>query len=125
MRCLCIRVSKKNMTNKTKIIEINKSLCIRLYTNTNSFGPSLLRPPFVGRCFFLPQQNLFLISFDIASHANDSQCCVHDAGSKQRPVGQKYAENFCIVYSHCLHIQGLAISWLPRKKGQYFCVYLL
>ena len=57
----CTHVAKiENMTNKTKSIEIDRSFCIALYTNIKSFGPALLRPPYTGRRFFLPQQNLFL-----------------------------------------------------------------
>ena len=38
----------ENMTNKTKSIEIDRSLCIESYTNIKSFGPALLRPPLFG-----------------------------------------------------------------------------
>ena len=36
------------MTNKTKSIDTERSLCIKVYTNTQSFGPALLRPPICG-----------------------------------------------------------------------------
>ena len=50
----CTQVAKKeNMTNKTikiktKSKEIDISLCIKLFTNIKSFGPSPLRPPLCG-----------------------------------------------------------------------------
>ena len=41
----CTEVEKiENMTNKTKIIEIDRSLAIKLYINIKSFGQALLRP---------------------------------------------------------------------------------
>ena len=52
------------MTNKTKSIDTERSLCIKVYTNTQSFGPALLRRGVledggsVGRRLFLLQQNL-------------------------------------------------------------------
>ena len=33
---------------KTKSIEIDKSLCTKLYTNIKSLGPALLGPPLCG-----------------------------------------------------------------------------
>ena len=45
----CIQVEKiENMTNKTRIIEIDRYLCIKSYTNIKSFSRALLRPPLCG-----------------------------------------------------------------------------
>ena len=41
-------MTNKTKKIKTKSIEIDRSLCIKLFTNIKSFGPSLLRPPLCG-----------------------------------------------------------------------------
>ena len=60
----CTQVSKKRRNDSTKqkdknIIDIDKSLCLKVYTKEKPLGTALIRPPYAGRPLFLPQQNLF------------------------------------------------------------------
>ena len=52
MNCTQVAKNRKhdeqNKKKKTKSVEIDRSLCTKLYTIIKSLGPALLRPPFCG-----------------------------------------------------------------------------
>ena len=45
----------EKMTNKTKSVDIDKSLSLKVYTNVKSFGLAYMGPSYAGRRLFLSQ----------------------------------------------------------------------